>query len=233
MPELFNTPDDKSGQPATDDNQTPVAQPALTLPTELVEMIGEGKKYANVEAALASIVPAQSHIANIEGENAQYKTKLESNDKLDTILQKLNQPTEQPGAPTSTQALNVGDIVNAVKADLQQEATVATKTSNRASVEAKMTEKFGEAAPAKTVEIAQQLGMTIQDLTTLCEASPNAALQLMGVNAQPVSQERLQTDQLDGAPIVGDPQAPKTVMFGAKSKDILHAWRASASEQLT
>ena len=219
--------DDKSAPTATDDNQTPAAQPTLNVPAELAEMIGDGKKYANVEAALASIVPAQNHISNIEGENAQYKTKLESNDKLDTILQKLNQPTEQ-SAPTSTQALNVGDIVNAVKADLQQEATVATKASNRASVEAKMTEKFGEAAPTKTVEIAQQLGMSITDLTVLCEASPNAALQLMGVEAQPASQERLQTDRLDGAPIVGDPQAPKTVMFGASSEEIMDVWRASA-----
>ena len=229
MPETLFA-DDNSAPTATDNNQTPAAQPALNLPTELVEMIGEGKKYANVEAALASIVPAQTHIANIEGENAQYKTKLESNDKLDTILTKLNQPTDTP-VPTSTQALNVGDIVNAVKADMQQEATVATKTSNRASVESKMTEKFGEAAPAKTVEIAQQLGMSIQDLTSLCEASPNAALQLMGVEAQPASQERLQTDQLDGAPPVGDPTAPKTVMFGAKSGEILNAWRASAPTQ--
>ena len=228
MPETLFA-DDNSAPTATVDNQTPAAQPTLNLPTELVDMIGEGKKYANVEAALASIVPAQAHIANIEGENATYKTKLESNDKLDSILTKLNQSTDTQ-VPTSTQALNVGDIVNAVKDDLRQEATATTKASNRASVERKMTEKFGEAAPTKTVEIAKQLGMSIQDLTTLCEASPNAALQLMGVDSNPASQERLQTDQLDGTPRVGDPQAPKTVMFGAKSGDILSAWRASAPQ---
>ena len=225
MVDLFNNADDNSAQPASVDNQQAVA-PAIVIPPELQDLVGDGKKYGTVEAALASIVPAQQHISTLEQENNEYKAKVESNDKLDTILQKLGQPTEQP-APTSVQALNVGDIVNAVKQDLKQEATIASRTSNRASVEAKLTEKFGEAAPAKTVEIATGLGMSVQDLTALVETSPAAALQLMGVNATNVSDHRLETDILDGKPVVGDPQTPKTVMFGAKSGDILNAGKAS------
>ena len=226
MPELFNNDGDPIVQPAAIDNQ-PVAAPAINLPPELQDLVGDGKKYGTVEAALASIVPAQQHISTLEQENNAYKAKVESNDKLDTILQKLGQPAE-PSAPTSAPQLNVGDIVNAVKQDLKQEATLASKASNRASVEAKMTEKFGEAAPTKTVEIAQSLGMSVQDLTVLVESSPTAALQLMGVDITPASNARLQSDILDGAPPVGNPQEPKTVMFGAKSGEILNAWRASA-----
>ena len=226
MPELFNNDGDPVVQPAATDNQ-PVAAPAITIPPELQAMVGEGKKYGTVEAALASIVPAQQHISTLEEENNSYKAKVESNDKLDTILQRLGQPAE-PVAQTSAQALNVGDIVNAVKADLQQEATAASKASNRASVEAKLTEKFGEAAPAKAVEIAASLGMSVQDLTALVESSPTAALQLMGVNASNARDTRLESDILTDRPPVGDPQQPKTVMFGAKSSEILNAWRASA-----
>lgn len=226
MPELFNQADDQSAQPAPVDNQ-PSSAPAINLPPELSELVGEGKKYGTVEAALASIVPAQQHISTLEQENNEYKAKLESNDKLDTILQKLGQPTEQP-APTSAPAVNVGDIVNAVKQDLQQEATAASKASNRASVEAKLTEKFGEQAPAKTAEIASSLNMSIQDLTRLVETSPQAALQLMGVNASNASDHRLESDVLDGKPVIGEQPKPKSVMFGAKSADILAAWRAAA-----
>lgn len=217
---------DNAAPTAPDDNQPPVAQ-AITIPPELQDMVGDGKKYGTIEAALASIVPAQQHISTLEQENNGYKAKVESNDKLDTILQKLNQP-DTPSEPTSPQAVNMGDIVNAVKADLQQEATAASKASNRASVEAKMTEKFGEAAPAKTAEIASGLGMSIQDLTSLVESSPTAALQLMGVDKEPVQHGKLQTDVLDGAPPVGTSPVAKSVMFGAKGSEILNAWRASA-----
>lgn len=227
MPELFNQADDQSAQPAPVDNQ-PSSAPAVNLPPELTDMVGEGKKYGTIEAALASIVPAQQHISTLEQENNEYKAKLEANEKLDTILQKLNQPAEQQPAPTSAQALNVGDIVNAVKQDLKQEATAASKASNRASVEAKLTEKFGEAAPAKTAAIAESLNMSIQDLTSLVETSPAAALQLMGVNATNASDHRLETDILDGKPVVGEQPKAKSVMFGAKSSEILNAWRASA-----
>lgn len=230
MTELFNSADDNSATPATDDNQTPVAT-AINVPPELQAMVGEGKKYGTVEAALASIVPAQTHISTLEQENNEYKAKMESNDKLDTILQKLNQPTGEPAVQTSTQQLNVGDIVKAVKNDLEQEATVASKASNRASVEAKLTEKFGESAATKTVEIATSLGMSVQDLTALVESSPTAALQLMGVNVSNATDTRQQTDILDGAPPIGDPAQVKTVMFGAKSSEILNAWRAAAPEQ--
>ena len=125
----------------------------------------------------------------------------------------------------------MGDIVNAVKQDLKQEATAASKASNRASVEAKLTEKFGEAAPTKTVEIATSLGMSIQDLSALVESSPTAALQLMGVSATHAGDRRLESDVLLDRPQVGEPQQPKTVMFGAKSSEILNAWRAAGTPE--
>lgn len=207
------------------------AQPvAIAVPDEVKGLIGEGKKYATIEAALASIAPAQNHISTLEQENAEFKAKLESNDKLDTILQKLNQPSEGAAPATTAPALNIGDIVNAVKNDLKQEATVATKTSNRASVKSKLTEKYGEKAPEEFAKASQRLGMSPEDLTTLAETSPQAALQLIGVEtAAPVA--RTTTDILDGKPPVGSAPQPKTVMFGAKSSEILDAWRAAAPAQ--
>lgn len=228
MAELFTEGADNAPQPATTDNQPAAAPPAPVIPPELQAYVGEGKKYGTIEAALASIVPAQTHITNIETENAEYKLKMESNDKLDTILNKLSQPAAEPAAPTSAQPLNVGDIVNAVKQDLQQEATLASKASNRASVEAKLTEKYGEAAPTKAVEIASTLGMTVQDLTSLCESSPTAALQLMGVDNTAQPAQKLETDIIDGKPPVGELPPHKSIMFGANSSEILNAWRAAA-----
>ena len=229
MAELFNDGGDPANNPTDTNNQNAPVTPQIAIPAELQDMVGEGKKYGTVEAALASIVPAQQHIANLESENAKYKDAADVNSKLDTVLQQLNQPNE-PQVPTSTQQLNVGDIVNAVKNDLKQEATVAQKAENRASVEATMTEKFGDAAPQKSVEIAQSLGMSVEDLTSLVESSPTAALKLMGLDSSPNNSTRTQTDVLDGKPPVGEKTAPKTVMFGAKSKDIINAWRECAPE---
>ena len=72
MPELFNTADDNSASTAPVDNQ-PTSAPAFNVPPELSEFVGEGKKYGTVEAALASIVPAQQHISTLEQENNELR----------------------------------------------------------------------------------------------------------------------------------------------------------------
>ena len=63
-------PEETVAAPILDTPTTPL------VPTELQGIVGEGKKYSTVEAALASIAPAQSHIATIEAENALLKETL-------------------------------------------------------------------------------------------------------------------------------------------------------------
>ena len=54
----------------------PEVTPTNTIPQELVDLVGENKKYKTVEDALKSVAPAQAHISKLEAELAQLKEQI-------------------------------------------------------------------------------------------------------------------------------------------------------------
>src|SRR4030043_1329496 len=77
------------------------SSPALNIPTEIAELVGEGKKYKSVEDALKSVPHAQQHIQTLEEENARIKAELVARRTTEEILEEIRsggQPA-QPQAP--------------------------------------------------------------------------------------------------------------------------------------
>lgn len=61
-------------------DQTPpvvTSPPPPVVPTELQELVGQGKKYATLDDAIKSVPHAQTHIAKLEQEAAQLREELQ------------------------------------------------------------------------------------------------------------------------------------------------------------
>ena len=67
MTDIFDTPKTPEGTPAPT---------GIKLPDEALDLIGEGKKYGSVEAALKALPHAQKHIATLEAEAQALREQL-------------------------------------------------------------------------------------------------------------------------------------------------------------
>ena len=73
-----------SGDPANE--VVPPAIPSATIPPDVSEFVGEGKKYKSIEDALKSVPNAQRHITQIEEENARLKAEVASRQSVEEIF---------------------------------------------------------------------------------------------------------------------------------------------------
>jgi hypothetical protein len=138
----------------------------------LEELIGEGKKYANLEAALKSIPHAQKHITQLEQETADLRARKAD---VDEVLANMGRGSEQEDKTTSIDENTVADRVIAKLTAKEQEAAKAT---NLELASDKLASKVGgiEAAAKLIVEKAKELGLHPSDLQRIAEKSPTAFL---------------------------------------------------------
>ncbi len=226
---IFN--DDQS----VNTNVPPVVQPATpTIPQELVEFVGEGKKYASVEAALKSVPHAQSHIQKLEQELAQSKAELEKRKAAEELLEDIKKGITQPGDTPPKVDLSQDVVSEIVKKVIQKEKVEEIALSNQQSVVSSFTQAFGENAEAKFVEIAKENGLSIEQFNQLAATSPEAVLKLAGLKkqTQPVGYS---TGSIN-TQAINQPKQPETASIrvkpGASTKDVMAAWQAAGEKVL-
>jgi len=227
---MFSTDPVDPATVVTDPVTAPVAQPALTIPASVAEMIGEGKKYATIEAALESIPNAQNHISTIEAENSEYKNALLTSDKLDQVLTKLNQPVTESVVTQPDLGLTQEDVSALVQQEITRTGKVNLEKANLTAVESKLRELNGEKVAEVFNAKALEVNMSPAQLTALAKVSPQAVLALFSNKSGAVS-PTLTSDSLDLSTVgdIGGEVAKKNIMFGASTQDAVNEWRASAS----
>ena len=177
-------PFDQSGseQPQTNQFEDKAPEEFLT------ELVGEGKKYATPAEMARALAHANNHISNIEGENANFRTKLEKASTVDDILGKLKQQstetvTDTGGDDQSQQAPKTDDVnvEELVKKLMSEQQSSQTMQANKQTVVDKMAAQFGSKAGEMWDHAEKNLGV---DLEQLCASSPSAALKLLGVSSE-------------------------------------------------
>lgn len=219
---------------------TAPAAGAPSLPDPVKELVGDGKKYASIEAALASIPHAQNHIKTLETEQAAAKAKLakfeqevaelraeqEKTDKLDTILAKIEASRSTPSDPQAV-GVDASEISRLVKTTLSEVQESAVKVANQQAANDKMLELFGEKAAEVVANKAKDLGIGIDFLQSTAQRSPKAFFELMGVTKD--TTPRTGAMGSINAAALQQPAAPMStiVKAGASTKDMRNAWKAA------
>jgi len=222
---IFN----KEDAPVTPEVAPVVATPtAPVIPQELAELVGEGKKYSTVEAALASVPHAQTHIASIEAQLAKANEALAAARTQEEILAEIRESSSStvpttPSAPTVSQE----QITSLIKQSLKEVQTEKEATTNISTVTSTFEETFGDKAEAAYNQIATDSGLSIKDLNRLAATSPSAVLKLAGIgNKQlPVvkpSSGTINTESLAAQPIT---QEHNSRVSGNTTKDLTAAFQ--------
>lgn len=198
---------DQDPNPADNNaDQAPAASAAQpTIPDALTGLVGEGKKYSSVEAAVSSLPHKELHIGKLEAENEamriqleEAKRELDRASKVDEILNQMSSPSleqEKGNNNLNSQPLDTAAITDSVLAQLEQRNTQAIAAKNKADVELHMQSKYGLEKSQQMVNAkAAELGVGVDFLMELAAKSPKAFYTQLGVDAQPASPQSVPTD---------------------------------------
>lgn len=211
--------------------QQPQQQEAPQLAPEVAAFVGDGRKYATVQAALASIPHAQAHIANLEkenqrlaSENESLKAELAKAKNLEDVVASLSASQQ----PTASQ-VQAGLDEQAVLELLAKRDAEAQAQANQVQVTNALIGKFGDGAKATEALKAKaaELGVGFDFMKDLAAKSPKAVLSYFNVESKPsptsvVPQSSQTTAQYQTPP---EPEYSfKTGMSGSTS-DLVNAFR--------
>lgn len=209
----------------------PVApQPTVFQIPEVAQgLVGQGKKYATPEDALAAIPHAQSHISKLEEEMASLREDLARRKSAEEILEAINKRTpEEVTAPQFDPSQLDALIENKLTA---KEQDIIAK-GNVSKVVNTFVEQYGntEKAQEAYVQKAAELGLSLEYINNLAKVSPDAVFKLCGLNATRSTPSRITSNVNSEALInqVSAPQALRSVMGGSTAKDDIAAWKAAA-----
>ena len=201
---------------------TPTAV-APVLSPELQALIGDGKKYANVELALASLPHKEAHIEKLEAQQA-------SAEQIKELLAEAKANNQAKGPPAESVGTSPTDVSVMVRSELAIQNQKAVWNANIIKIDTAFRGKYAEKGQEVYNKIAQENGMTVEGLNELSKAVPEVVLKLAGLSTQPaqasgsikgdVNTEALSTtakpEELSS--VVEDP---------SKSNDVVKAWRNS------
>lgn len=209
-----------------------VSSPKIELPPEVLEFVGEGKKYSNPVDALKSVPHAQKHISTLEAELVQTKTELEKRRTAEELLNEIKSSTNSQTITPVQSGLTEDAVVRILEQKLVQKQVQEKAQSNAQVVATSFAEKFGDKAEEVYNKLATDSGLTVTQLNTLAATAPSAVLKLAGLDntIQTISKSTgtintetmKQNNNQDGL--------SARVRQGASTKDLVNAWKIAGQK---
>lgn len=219
-------------------DQTPpvVTPPSPVVPTELQELVGQGKKYATLDDAIKSVPHAQTHIAKLEQEAAQLREELQKRKAAEDLLADIKAGITQQGETTPKVDLSQETVSNIVKNVLRQEQESNIQAQNAKSVMTAFETAFGDKQKAEQeyIKIAEKNNLPVQMLNQLAMTSPEAVLNLAGLKktTQPVGKVSSDVNTINFN--TTEPEMPSAKLKpGATTKDMVAALEAARQKVLS
>jgi len=186
MTDIFNA--------ATTAETTTADQVTQTNDSFVAQLVGEGKKFKDVESLAKGKLEADRHIGEITRTLDELRAELAKQDYAKTLLEQMSkgsdagaeQPTPNTTSPSNTEntTQSASDIESLVERVITEKEKNRTLNQNLGVVSEEMEKKFGDKAGQVLKTRSQELGMSLDRLKEIAAESPTAFFQLIGVSAQ-------------------------------------------------
>lgn len=156
------------------------------------DLVGEGKKYRDLDALAKAKLEADKHIERIERENAELRQDFTKTKTVEELLEKLeaklgtsreeNQPPpEKPvsKAAGNNEGLSQADVLALVEGHVTQKEQERTRSQNIDHAKRELKASFGDKYAEVLKTKAEELGLTIEDMTAMAAKSPSALIKLV------------------------------------------------------
>ncbi len=171
-------------------NNTPsVEQP----PEKFFEtLVGEGKKFSDPEQLARGKWESDKFIEKLQeelsGMRQELNTKLTLEQYIDRMADSQNRnsppPPNEPnsnGGNEDLQGLKPEDVNRLIEQRISERETERIQAENLRTVKDTLTQSLGPEFATKLKSIAQDLGMTEEDMTNMAKTKPKALIALVGV----------------------------------------------------
>lgn len=198
------------------------------LPPEVAALVGEGRKYATVEAALAAVPHAQNHISKLEQELATLRSDLEKRKTTQELLEALK--TTTPETVPQSQGVGQEQIAQMVEQMMQQNEKKKSAQANLEQVTSKFKEVYGDKAKDELAKLSMTSGLPVEELSRMAAIAPQSVLQLAGLtNKQAISPAKT-TGTINTQVTPGTHQAISAKVEGTSTKDLVDAWKRAGEK---
>lgn len=185
MTDIFNA--------ATTAETTTEGQNAQTNESFVAQLVGEGKKFRDLEALAKGKLEADRHIGEITKTLDELRAELAKQDYAKSLLESMNkgsetraeQPTPNNPSPSNTEntTQSASDLESLVEKVITEKERNRTVAQNIAVVGEEMEKQFGDKASQILKTKSAELGMSLDRLKEIAAESPTAFFQLIGVSA--------------------------------------------------
>jgi len=169
--------------------ETPAQQPsqesAFTNQLSMIKNENGEQKYNDVPKALDALAHSQSYIPQLKSEVdtqaaeiARLTEELSKRAAVEDVVDKLTAQQAQPESTPQVSGLNEQDVLNLVQNFSAQQSAQTQAMGNEKQVSDALFSQFGDKTQEVVSAKATELGMTVDALKSLSQASPQAALQL-------------------------------------------------------
>lgn len=204
----------------------------FSIPTEVSELVGEGKKYKTTEEALKALPHAQSHIQKLEEEARSMKEELSRRKAVEEVLAEFKATPNSQSMETPSAQLDEAKLAQLVEQVVEKKKAVEVAKANTSNVVSKMVEKFGDKAEQEFIRVAAENGMTVPFLNSLAARAPEAVLKLAGITMEKelypnktnstVNTQAFNNNQLQ--------EQSARVGFKGSTKDLVAAWKVAGEK---
>lgn len=202
-----------------------------TIPPELAELVGEGKKYKSVDDAIKSLPHAQQHISTLEDENATMKAELAKRKTAEELLEDMRKNVSQPASTNQGVEVNANVLSEIVQQELVKSKKVEEAKQNATNVTSAFRARFGEQAETVYNKLAEENGMTVAELNAIAMKTPKMVMNLAGLSeTSKPNVGKLSSDvntQSSFSKEQDKTSSIKVPIIGATSKQLADAWAAS------
>jgi len=161
-------------------------------------LVGEGKKFKDVESLARGKVEADKFIDNLKRELQELRSELSKQEYSKELLTQLqnkatgsgtvgNEAGKAVSENTNSKTLSTDDVKALVAAHLKEEEVKRTSTENIRKADQELRKLYGEKTPEVLKLRAQELGLSVERMREMAAESPSALLRLVGAdNVKPV-----------------------------------------------
>ena len=224
-----------AGETPPADPVVPVVPPTPVLPTEVAELVGEGKKYRTAEDALKAIPHAQKHITTLEEEAKQLREELAKRKTSEELLEEFRATGFQPPLADKQGQGTPVDVEAIVASVLAKKEAATTAQKNISTVVSTFQNTFGDKTKAEEMynKVAEESGLSISVLNSLAATSPEAVLRLAGITRKQTETTPGKVQGTVNAQAFGDKpnsELSARLKSGASTKDMVNAWRIAGEK---
>lgn len=233
------TPDTSNSGNSNNPAPSQVNEPFADLLGSIKNEQGQ-PKYNNPVDALNALKHSQEFIPQLKQENAslrseieQLRVQVEKLKAVEGVVERLT--SQQNNGATPPQVLDENAIASYVERTLSKREIEAVQKANVTSVVQTLQSQFGQEAEKAFYGKAQELGMSVQQMNSLAATSPQAVLQLFGVQKRDEKKVNVPSAVPSGTNTAGfQPKQDtyvgrnqKSVTVGATSREVAEELQAA------